>query len=210
MMNGNPLCYLKDKGFEKNQSDRLSNCFFKNWSFELLPKKNWKNSDSFFLYLYNKNFFYPISKIFNDYGHIANEYSPRMLRKDTEGGIGMVLAAYHSKKTVGESILESTIDCYATFDELVTQLNSIESEQDIFDSLYFGMLGDLLVPIEGIWVYLFLTNELGWSSQETLNYANSPKFEQKLRFCKLKKPLDIGIIELYSDVYKSSFDELKT
>lgn len=193
--------FLMASGFKENKNGGLSKELFIGYHFDVVPENGrWSKNQDLHLYLSSDGFGKLMNDRFSSEVSFFNAYKPRKLRSDTSGCLGMVLALLQEDQATHEKYLCSG-NIRMTPKHLVTLLGEIDSCELLFDRIYKGDLGRLLVMIESLWVYLYLCKECNIPNEKILSQLEAPFMAPHIRRWRLNKIIDMELISTFTNIY---------
>ena len=134
-----------------------------------------------------------------DKNSIAHSYSPRKLRKDTYiGNLAMGLSSVEDEqnfKLSNGGVIYSALELCSIIDKIITA-------KDIINLFNDEKFNNFLGKLEGFWVFLFISCYSGLKPEAIYRYLSSEDGLLQSKAWRLKKKLDIEIINLYYEQYK--------
>lgn len=188
---------LEEIGFTYS-NDSLRKNLFKDYIVQIKPEDKWSNSDELFIYLFSSRFARIMHYLFTHHKNLCGEYMPRKLVKDNQDGcLSMVMMHYKNAfdKTLTFNSAGEALDLHS-FSQM---LDAASSPHELHLSFCNGLLGKFTAVIESVWVYLYLAKERGLSNTEIMKEFNE---DCSNFYKKIKKPLDLELLDLYSHVYQ--------
>jgi hypothetical protein len=159
---------------------------------------NWEDNSDVTFYLLAQKFGHVMEQLFAQTHSKANEYCKRKLIKDTQGGLGMGAAGWEESPAGVYQFFSAAT--YINHKDLLIQLNDITCTSDLFDFLYNGIGQYILIPVEGIWVFMFMLKEMALDDQAILEEIRKAPENWPIS---TKKPVDMEMIQCFSDVYNA-------
>ncbi|WP_086933606.1 hypothetical protein [Agarilytica rhodophyticola] len=195
--------YFLSNGFKKARKKAVVKYLSADIYIKITPQSgSWNDSGDLYIYLFSSPFGMVMTDLFKDKDSLAWDYSPRKLRKDTEGCLGMVMCGFDIDFDRIENSTLTPSDYSISVGNFLECINTLNTDGDIFDNLYKGALGKILVLIEGLWVYLYFANKLGYSIEKTLaDVEENDAIQDSQQAWHLRKCVDIEAVELFNKLY---------
>ncbi|MEM7672617.1 MAG: hypothetical protein AAF212_04680 [Verrucomicrobiota bacterium] len=191
--------FFVSNGFSELEEGALFKNLNKDFYIKIAPEEgNWIEPNEIYLYLYSPPFASVMESLFADRRSWAWSYLPRKLRKDSDGCLGMILCGIEtcSSQIERSRIIPSSESIMIS--DLMVLINSLESDADLFESLYRGELKMFFALIEGLWVYLYFAFKLRFPKEKILAEIRSdPEISRIAETWRLKREVDRSLIDSF-------------